>query len=166
MFSGFSMLYLSGYYNVLCQPVDYSDSLNAGGALFLGHCFFLSKGMYFYYMMSSMGPEVKRTLWWKRYITAIQILQFVLLSLHAAQSLYRGCDFPKMTTYITLFIGLKYFSLFLNFYLKAYMGIRPGVSTLLEKEVRPRIFTKSIRVMNEIGPEEQNGFLTQEKKTE
>merc|ERR1719188_2869497 len=43
MFSGFSMLYLSGYYNVLCQPVDYSDSLNAGGALFLGHCFFLSK---------------------------------------------------------------------------------------------------------------------------
>jgi len=224
MFSGFSMLYLSGHYNVLCEPMDYSDRPVPRAALFLGHCFYLSKildltdtlffvlrkkydhitflhvlhhgtmplwvwislrfvgggnsvvgavlnsfahiGMYFYYMLSAMGPEVKKNLWWKRYVTAIQIWQFVLLSLHAAQSLYFGCDFPKTTTYITLFIGLKYFSLFLNFYLRAYMGIRLVGSPLHETKVTPQTMKKSLQMVNGVGLKEQNGFHTLEKKTE
>ena len=29
--------------------------------------------MYFYYLMSSLGPQVQKYLWWKRYITRLQV---------------------------------------------------------------------------------------------
>lgn len=30
--------------------------------------------MYFYYMLSAMGPQYQKYLWWKRYMTEIQIV--------------------------------------------------------------------------------------------
>jgi len=30
--------------------------------------------MYFYYMMSAMGPQYQKYLWWKKYITTLQMV--------------------------------------------------------------------------------------------
>merc|ERR1712066_524566 len=74
-------------------------------------CGFLNMGvhiiMYFYYFMSSMGPSVQKSLWWKRYLTTLQLTQFVTFFVHAC--------FPL------LFHGALFFLLFANFYIQAYM---------------------------------------------
>lgn len=33
--------------------------------------------MYSYYFLSTLGPEVQKYLWWKRYITKLQMVSFV-----------------------------------------------------------------------------------------
>ena len=134
---------VSGEYNWVCQPVDYTDSPLAKRALNLawwyyfskfidladsiffvarkkfGHlsplhvihhgtlpilCWwgprfvgggqsgfgpFLNSGvhcvMYLYYFLAACGPGVQRYLWWKKYLTTMQMVQFVLVFLHALQ---------------------------------------------------------------------------------
>lgn len=34
--------------------------------------------MYFYYMMSAMGPEYAKFLWWKKYMTELQIVSDIV----------------------------------------------------------------------------------------
>lgn len=35
--------------------------------------------MYSYYLLAACGPSVQKYLWWKRYLTTIQIIQFVIM---------------------------------------------------------------------------------------
>ena len=51
--------------------------------------------MYFYYLCAAFGPEVQKYLWWKKYITTIQLVQFVLVFFHAIQPLFFECNFPR-----------------------------------------------------------------------
>ena len=37
--------------------------------------------MYFYYFMAACGPQFQKYLWWKRYLTTFQIIQFVVVFL-------------------------------------------------------------------------------------
>jgi len=34
--------------------------------------------MYSYYMMSAMGPTLQPYLWWKKYITQLQLVRFII----------------------------------------------------------------------------------------
>lgn len=172
--------WLTGKYNWLCQPVDYSDTEDGWAALIMtwwyffskyvdyldslffvlrkkwghlstlhvvhhgimpftawwgvkyvggGHttfCGFLNMGvhvvMYFYYLMSACGPEVQKYLWWKKYLTTMQLAQFVTFFLHACLPLVlTDCGFPKVFSYIIIFHGGMFFLLFLNFYRQAYL---------------------------------------------
>lgn len=36
--------------------------------------------MYFYYMMAAMGPQYQKYLWWKKYITTLQLVLLAYLS--------------------------------------------------------------------------------------
>ncbi|KAH9374256.1 hypothetical protein HPB48_005576 [Haemaphysalis longicornis] len=36
--------------------------------------------MYTYYLLANMGPKVRKYLWWKKYLTTLQIVQFVIIS--------------------------------------------------------------------------------------
>uniref|UniRef100_A0A182PR35 Elongation of very long chain fatty acids protein n=1 Tax=Anopheles epiroticus TaxID=199890 RepID=A0A182PR35_9DIPT len=38
--------------------------------------------MYFYYFLTSFKPELKKSIWWKRHITQVQLIQFAILMLH------------------------------------------------------------------------------------
>jgi len=176
--------WLTGKYNWLCQPVDYSDSEDGWAAADMtwwyffskfidyldsiffvlrkkfshlstlhvvhhgimpftawwgikyvggGHttfCGFLNMGvhvvMYFYYLMSAMGPQVQKYLWWKRYLTTMQLVQFATFFIHATFPLFiKGCEFPKFFSYIILFHGAMFFLLFANFYIQAYLKKKP-----------------------------------------
>ncbi|XP_020505694.1 elongation of very long chain fatty acids protein 1b [Labrus bergylta] len=79
--------------------------------------------MYFYYGLSAAGPRFQKFLWWKKYMTAIQLTQFVLISLHATQYYFMdSCNyqFPTILTLIWIY-GTFFFFLFSNFWFQAYV---------------------------------------------
>lgn len=41
--------------------------------------------MYVYYMMAAMGPQYRRFIWWKKYLTNLQMIQFIMIFVHAFQ---------------------------------------------------------------------------------
>lgn len=77
--------------------------------------------MYFYYLLSGLGPGFKRFLFWKRYLTQLQISQFIIASLHSAAILFRNdCHFPVAYSAWLISLEMPFLFLFLNFYRKSY----------------------------------------------
>ncbi|PRD28742.1 UNVERIFIED_CONTAM: Elongation of very long chain fatty acids protein 4 [Trichonephila clavipes] len=48
--------------------------------------------MYFYYGLAAFGKRMKKYLWWKRYLTVMQILQFVIILGYMAFAFLTGCE--------------------------------------------------------------------------
>jgi hypothetical protein len=92
--------------------------------------------MYAYYGLATFGPEVQRYLWWKKYLTTMQISQFVLLIIHCFHALILsstpGCRYPLTQVFINLGIGITFLSLFVSFYKQTYKSSQrvPGSSKL------------------------------------
>lgn len=87
--------------------------------------FFINSGihvvMYSYYMLAAMGPKVQKYLWWKKYLTIMQITQFILVILHSGQLLiWNPCQFPYAMVCWIGFHAVLYLLLFANFYSQAY----------------------------------------------
>ncbi|KAF7703709.1 elongation of very long chain fatty acids protein 1b isoform X1 [Silurus meridionalis] len=98
--------------------------------------------MYFYYGLSAAGPRFQKYLWWKKYMTAIQLVQFVLVSLHATQYYFlTSCDYqvPVFLNLIWVY-GTFFFILFSNFWYQAYVkGKRLPKSTEQPKKGKSSI---------------------------
>ncbi|KAK2835634.1 hypothetical protein Q5P01_016118 [Channa striata] len=79
--------------------------------------------MYFYYGLSAAGPRFQKFLWWKKYMTAIQLIQFVLVSLHATQYYFMDkCDYQfPIFIHLVWIYGTFFFVLFSNFWVQAYV---------------------------------------------
>ena len=58
---------------------------------------------------------------YSRYLTTMQLGQFMAFFIHATFPLFIPCDFPKIFSYVILFHGAMFFLLFLNFYRQAYL---------------------------------------------
>jgi len=77
--------------------------------------------MYGYYGLSALPPSVRPNLWWKRYVTQFQIVQFFALMVHGAMPFVYDCGFPKtMASLMVLEAGL-FTCLFSDFYYKNYI---------------------------------------------
>ena len=76
--------------------------------------------MYFYYMVSAMGPRYARFIWWKKYLTTIQMIQFIMISGHCFQLCFIECDYPKAFVWWIGLHGVLFLVLFSNFYKKSY----------------------------------------------
>ena len=72
--------------------------------------------MYTYYMLSAMGPQLQKYLWWKKYLTKMQLVQFVIAFIHAALALVIDCGVPRHSMYLQCFSTLLFLVLFGNFY--------------------------------------------------
>ncbi|XP_078119929.1 elongation of very long chain fatty acids protein 1a [Sander vitreus] len=79
--------------------------------------------MYFYYLLSAAGPRFQKYLWWKKYMTAIQLTQFVLVSVHISQYYFmEKCDYQiPMWIHLIWMYGVFFFLLFSNFWIQAYI---------------------------------------------
>ncbi|XP_058981285.1 elongation of very long chain fatty acids protein AAEL008004 [Musca domestica] len=76
--------------------------------------------MYFYYMIAAMGPKYQKYIWWKKYLTTFQMVQFVAIFTHQFQLLFRECDYPKgFMVWIGLH-GVMFLFLFSDFYKTKY----------------------------------------------
>ncbi|XP_075235434.1 very long chain fatty acid elongase AAEL008004-like [Lycorma delicatula] len=76
--------------------------------------------MYTYYMMAAMGPQYQKYLWWKKYITTLQLSQFCLAFLHSFQLLIYDCEYPRWTLFLIMPNAIFFYYLFNDFYNKAY----------------------------------------------
>ena len=70
--------------------------------------------MYLYYLLAACGPGIQKYLWWKRsasvtmttidltimacfrYLTRLQMVQFVGMILHGMLPMYYDCGYPKI----------------------------------------------------------------------
>ncbi|KRT79806.1 hypothetical protein AMK59_8248 [Oryctes borbonicus] len=80
--------------------------------------------MYTYYMLSAFGPEMQRYLWWKKYLTTLQMAQFVGIMVHAFQLLFIDCNYPRAFVWWIGMHAVMFFFLFKEFYTQAYNNSR------------------------------------------
>lgn len=77
--------------------------------------------MYGYYALAALGPSYRKHLWWKKYVTLFQIVQFLMLSVHALIPALVDCGFPRSLACVGAFEGLMFACLFSEFYYGAYV---------------------------------------------
>lgn len=84
--------------------------------------------MYFYYMVAALGPKYQKYIWWKKYLTAFQMVQFVAIFTHQFQLLFTDCNYPKgFMVWIGLH-GVMFLFLFSDFYKQAYSKRRTAIA--------------------------------------
>lgn len=74
--------------------------------------------MYLYYALSTLGPSFKPYLWWKKYLTQLQIIQLFFIALHCVYICFiPACNIPKIffliacpQTALILFMFCSFFS--------------------------------------------------------
>lgn len=76
--------------------------------------------MYFYYMVAAMGPQYQKYLWWKKYMTTIQLIQFVLISGYMIIVAAKGCNMPRALSFLFLANTIIFLYLFGKFYRNTY----------------------------------------------
>ncbi|XP_076642511.1 elongation of very long chain fatty acid james bond protein [Halictus rubicundus] len=76
--------------------------------------------MYAYYLIAALGPQYKKYLWWKKYITWIQLTQFAIVLSYLMVILMMDCKVPKALTYFMMTNMVIFLYLFGDFYRKSY----------------------------------------------
>ena len=79
--------------------------------------------MYSYYYLASFGPRFKKYLWWKKYLTRLQITQF-FINLGFLLNYIRDptqCEWSLELTYIKSILMISFLVLFMNFYVQTYV---------------------------------------------
>lgn len=76
--------------------------------------------VYTYYGLSSIGPHIAKYLWWKRYITIIQLVQFVIGLCLGVYAIWVNCAFPLWIKNTLVIYVSSMFILFGNYYINEY----------------------------------------------
>lgn len=95
--------------------------------------------MYTYYGMSALGPRFQKYLWWKKYMTRIQIIQFIMLVIHSSQLFFIECNYPKFFAWWIGTGAIFYGIMFVQFYIYSYSNARqkhPKIYVLEEHKNR------------------------------
>ncbi|KAL1464665.1 hypothetical protein WDU94_004292 [Cyamophila willieti] len=82
--------------------------------------------MYFYYMVAAMGPQYQKYIWWKKYLTTFQMVQFVAIFIHQFQLLFVECNYPKSFMVWIALHGILFLFLFSKFYKQSYKVDQSG----------------------------------------
>ncbi|XP_047103938.1 elongation of very long chain fatty acids protein 7 [Schistocerca piceifrons] len=76
--------------------------------------------MYTYYLLAALGPRYQKYLWWKKYMTWIQLGQFCIMLMYLLFLLAYDCEFPKALTFFFVGNVVIFLYLFFDFYRNAY----------------------------------------------
>jgi phosphatidylglycerophosphate synthase len=76
--------------------------------------------MYSYYCLAALGPKVRPFLWWKKYLTIFQMVQFVVALIHACFPLFIDCGYQPFFAYTLMANAILFYVMFHNFYKKNY----------------------------------------------
>ncbi|XP_063365850.1 very long chain fatty acid elongase 7-like [Cydia amplana] len=107
--------------------------------------------MYGYYGLSAY-PSLAKYLWWKKYITSFQLIQFGLIVLHAFASVFVSkCNTSFVMLFIIFFnLGVMIY-LFSDFYVKSYVkkGAKSNKTKIgLEKRPTASSFVDALYATN------------------
>ncbi|XP_075210772.1 very long chain fatty acid elongase 7-like isoform X2 [Lycorma delicatula] len=79
--------------------------------------------MYFYYLLMVIDPAYKTSVWWKKHLTQLQLVQFVIITIHSALvGLNPNCKFSKLLVVPYIPQGIFMYILFWDFYQKTYIN--------------------------------------------
>uniref|UniRef100_A0A8C0BU57 Elongation of very long chain fatty acids protein n=1 Tax=Buteo japonicus TaxID=224669 RepID=A0A8C0BU57_9AVES len=91
-----------------------------GQAFFIGMLnSFVHIFMYGYYALASLGPRMHPYLWWKRYLTIMQLV--ITIAAHSSYNLFTECPFPDGFNAAVFLYILSLIALFLRFYYQTYI---------------------------------------------
>ena len=76
--------------------------------------------MYTYYFLAALGPSIRPYLWWKKYLTIIQMLQFLFALIMGINALRVGCDFPMWMQYSANAYMVSFLVLFGRYFYREY----------------------------------------------
>lgn len=76
--------------------------------------------MYTYYGLSAIGPSMQKYLWWKKHLTIIQLIQFVVGVSIGIRLITTDCRFTMWMQYVFSAYAGSFIILFGNFYLNEY----------------------------------------------
>ncbi|XP_048515442.1 elongation of very long chain fatty acids protein 4-like [Athalia rosae] len=76
--------------------------------------------MYLYYMVSALGSSYRKYLWWKKYLTQIQLVQFIVVGAQVTYLIHKGCARPMWLAHVAFVYNVTLIFLFLGFYREAY----------------------------------------------
>ncbi|KAG1652473.1 Elongation of very long chain fatty acids protein [Nymphon striatum] len=114
-----------GKYDFRCVPEDLS--INPLNLMVIGHASFVGftnslvhAVMYAYYGLASMGPHMKKYLWWKRYLTKMQLIQLVLNIIQGCQLFILECNYPRWIVGHAVINSTIFLYLFIKFYIQEY----------------------------------------------
>uniref|UniRef100_A0A0P4XV02 Elongation of very long chain fatty acids protein n=1 Tax=Daphnia magna TaxID=35525 RepID=A0A0P4XV02_9CRUS len=82
---------------------------------------FIHVAMYLYYALAACGPKVQKYLCWKKYLTILQMAQFVSALVLGLRALVYGCDFPLWMQYARVVYMSSFLFLFGQYYRNAYL---------------------------------------------
>ena len=100
---------------MLDMPTEYLFPLMNG---------FVHVVMYGYYALAALGPEYQKYLWWKKYITRMQIIQMIIGMIWFSFVWYKQTDIPLGYLSCNLGNATALFILFMNFYIKSYRSVK------------------------------------------
>lgn len=120
--------------------------------------------MYSYYLLAAMGPQFQKYLWWKKYITNIQMIQFIMTFLHSAQLVYTDCGYPRWSVFFTMPNAIFFYFLFNDFYQKSY---KKKVAAAAADKATSDLVNNNALLSDEHRDELQNGkcVVVQHKKS-
>ena len=99
--------------------------------------------MYSYYSLAALGPSVKPYLWWKKYVTQIQIYQFVIYSMFSWLFAFKQVGYPAYLQILAYTQPLIFLVLFSRFYISSYLKKSNNKTTILKSEWKPQQKQKS-----------------------
>nr|FAA01274.1 TPA: elongation of very long chain fatty acids protein 16 [Ladona fulva] len=77
--------------------------------------------MYSYYLLASLGPKYHKFIWWKKYLTALQMTHFVAIMIHSFQLLFReNCDYPRFFVWWIGCHAILFYIFFSGFFKEKY----------------------------------------------
>ncbi|CAF4754784.1 unnamed protein product [Pieris macdunnoughi] len=81
--------------------------------------------MYGYYFVAGLGPQYKKYLWWKKYVTVLQLIQFTLVGVHSVVSMFFPCSYPVIFKLLTIGYACIFMNMFGQFYYNSYVKRKP-----------------------------------------
>lgn len=93
-----------------------------GQSIIVGHINCLVHAvMYTYYLLAGLGDDYKKYLWWKKYLTMLQLVQFAIIGAHSVRSLFYPCSYPIALKILTCFYAVIFTNMFGQFYYNSYI---------------------------------------------
>lgn len=98
--------------------------------------------MYFYYMVAAMGPRYRKYLWWKKYMTWIQLIQFTIMLTYLVLLVAFDCKFSRALTFFFVGNVIIFLYLFSRFYVQAYDSKKASAAKTLDQNQNVQISDK------------------------
>jgi hypothetical protein len=106
--------------------------------------------MYSYYALTTFGPRVQAYLWWKKYLTRLQMLQFILVMVNALKTfLSQDCKFPLLFSYLQASVACAFLVLFYMFYQDAYRRKQKQINALKKDNDKLKVDVETLKRLND-----------------